>query len=83
MAIPVATVAPPDDALLGALLVKLFSDRQLSVGEDVVAYLLPRLERSFEAARRVVARLDRAALAGQRPITVPLARQVMASDAPS
>jgi DnaA regulatory inactivator Hda len=77
LAAPVAHLLPPDDALLSAVLVKLFADRQLQVGEDVVAYLLARLERSFEAAQRAVAALDRAALAAQRRITVPLAREVL------
>ena len=76
-AAPAAAVAGPDDALLGALLVKLFADRQLAVGEEVMAYALARMERSFDAARRLVAALDAAALAGRRNITVPLAREVL------
>jgi chromosomal replication initiation ATPase DnaA len=77
LAAPIAVLAAPDEALLAALLVKLFADRQLLVGEEVIAYLVTRLERSFEAAQRMVAALDRAGLAGRRPITVPLARSVL------
>ncbi len=77
LAAPVAALAPPDDALLAALLIKLFADRQLRVGEEVVAWLVPRLERSFAAAQHAVAALDQAALAQRRPITVPLARGVL------
>lgn len=69
----------PDDALLGALLVKLLSDRQLRVQPGVVAFLLPRLERSFAAVEAAVALLDRLALAEQRQITIPLARQALAT----
>jgi chromosomal replication initiation ATPase DnaA len=76
-AAPAVAVGLPDDALIGALLVKLFGDRQLRVGEDVIAFLLPRMERSFDAARRLVALLDAAALEGRRNITVPLARDIM------
>lgn len=76
-AAPAVAVGAPDDALLGALLVKLFADRQLVVGEEVLAYTLARMERSFDAARRLVAALDEAALAGRRNITVPLAREVL------
>jgi chromosomal replication initiation ATPase DnaA len=67
----------PDDALIEAVLVKLFADRQLSVGADVVNYLTARIERSFAAARRVVAAVDRAALAKRRQVTVPLVRGVL------
>ncbi len=77
LAAPSAAIGPPDDALLGAVLVKLFSDRQVQVSEDLVLWLLRRLERSFEAARDAVARLDKAAIAEKRPITVPLARTVL------
>jgi chromosomal replication initiation ATPase DnaA len=47
------------------------------VGEDVLAFLVARMERSAEAARRVVVALDRASLAARRPVTVSLARAVM------
>jgi len=76
-AAPTIAVAPPDDALLAALLAKLFGDRQLAVGQDVLRFLLPRMERSFEAARGLVAALDAAALRERRAITIPLARAVL------
>ncbi len=77
LALPDIAVLAPDDALIGAVLLKLFSDRQLTVGEDVVIFLLHHMERSFAAARRIVAALDRAALVAKRRITVPLAREVL------
>jgi len=76
-AAPMVAVAPPDDALLAALLVKLFADRQLMVAEEVVLFLLHQMERSFEAVRRLVAALDAAALREKRAITIPLARAVL------
>ena len=77
-ALPAVGVGMPDEALIAAVLVKLFADRQLRVGQDVIMFLVPRLERSFEAARQIVAAIDRAALAGGRPITIPLVRDVLA-----
>lgn len=76
-ALPVATIGAPDDALLGAVLVKLFADRQLAVGEGVVAFLLGRMERSLASARELVTAIDRMALAARRPITVPLAAEAL------
>lgn len=70
-------IGAPDDAVLAALLVKLFADRQLKVGEELISWLLGRMERSFAAAAAAVDALDRAALAGRRPVTVPLARAVL------
>lgn len=80
LAAPVASIGAPDDALLAALMVKLFADRQLVVGEDVVLYLVARLERSFAAVETAVAALDRAALAAHRRVTVALARTVLGAE---
>src|SRR5262249_34054991 len=80
LAAPAVAVEAPDDALLGAVLVKLFADRQLRISEDLIAYLLPRIERSFAAAQEIVAALDAAALAGQRAVTVRLARALLDKD---
>ncbi|HVI49960.1 MAG TPA: chromosomal replication initiator DnaA [Candidatus Sulfotelmatobacter sp.] len=76
-ALPVAAIGAPDDALLQALLLKLFSDRQLRVSPDILTYLLPRMERSFHAARVLVERIDSAALALKRPITIPFLRDLL------
>jgi len=77
VASPAVLLASPDEALIGALLVKLFADRQLRVSAELIGYLVTPMERSFQAARSLGDSLDAAALAAHRPITVPLARQVL------
>jgi chromosomal replication initiation ATPase DnaA len=67
----------PDDALLSAVLMKLFADRQLSPSPDTIPYLARRIERSFDAARETVETLDRAALAQGRAITRSLAARAL------
>jgi chromosomal replication initiation ATPase DnaA len=79
--LPVVTLAPPDDALLRAVLVKLFADRQLAVDEALVGYVATRIERTFQAARAVVARLDQAAIERKRPLTRALAAEVLREEA--
>jgi chromosomal replication initiation ATPase DnaA len=78
-AAPAVAIEAPDDTLLASLLAKLFADRQLQVGEDVIAYILPRMERSFWAAQHIVERADALALAEKRAISVPLVRTVLAA----
>ncbi len=73
----VATIDPPDDNLLAAVLAKLFADRQLAVDPDVIRYLTRRMTRDFAAAHDMVARLDALSLEHHRPITRPLAAQVL------
>lgn len=77
-AAPMAAIKPPDDMLLGSVLIKLFSDRQLPVGNEVITYILPRMERSFAAARDIVKAADQTALAARQRISVPLMRKVLA-----
>lgn len=77
LAAPAVAVGSPDDQLMAVVLTKLFSDRQLFVSQEVVQFLLPRLERSFAAMRDIAAAIDRKALAEKRPVTVPLVRELL------
>lgn len=76
-AVPSVEVSAPDDALLAAVLVKHFADRQIHVAPDVIDYLLKIIERSFATAAETASKLDRAALAEGRAITIPLVRRVL------
>jgi DnaA regulatory inactivator Hda len=73
----VAQIGSPDDALLAAVLVKQFSDRQLKVDGDVVAFVQLRIERSFAALGRFVEAADKLAMAEKKRITIPLVRRVL------
>jgi chromosomal replication initiation ATPase DnaA len=75
-ALPIVALEAPDDALLRAVIVKLFADRQLAVDESLVGYLATHIERSFAAARAAVAALDREALRRKRPVTRALAGEL-------
>lgn len=77
LAAPTAAIGPPDDALLAAVLGKLFADRQLRAEPGVIDYLARNMERSLETAGRVVAEIDREALAQRRGLSVALARAVL------
>ena len=74
---PVVEIGAPDDALIRDVLVKLFGDRQLIVDRSVVEYLALRIERSIDAARRIVDALDREALALGRAVTRPMAADIL------
>lgn len=80
-AVPVVELNAPDDALLRAVLVKLFADRQLAVDESLIGYLVTRIERSFAAARAAVEELDREALRLKRPVTRALAVELLQEQA--
>ncbi|SDZ11237.1 hypothetical protein SAMN05444004_10680 [Jannaschia faecimaris] len=72
-----AVISDPDDMLLSVVLLKLFADRQLQVKPALIGFLLPRMERSFIAARTMVEALDRESLARGVPVSQSLARTLL------
>ena len=81
-ALPLVTIAPPDEALLKAVLVKHFMDRQLVVEPHVIGHIALHMERSMEAAATIVAEIDRAAMASHRKVTRALAAEILARRQP-
>ncbi len=75
--IPVAMLGPPDDALLRGVLVKLFADRQIVIGETVISYLMARMPRALAAARLLVDEIDRRALEEKAEITRTFVARLM------
>lgn len=78
-AAPAVAIREPDDVLLGSILVKMFNDRQIRVGHDVVNYIVLHMERSFEAARKIVEAADRRAMIEKRAVSVPLVKEIILS----
>ena len=76
-ATPQVEIGPPDDILLGELVLKLLGDRGIAAPPDLADYLVPRIERSYVAVLAIVDILDQAMLAHHRRMTIPLARQVL------
>lgn len=76
-ALRVAEIGEPDDALLLAVLQKFFRERSITPVEDVLTYLVKRIERSVLQARAIADQLDREMDARQRPLTKALARSVL------
>ena len=76
-ATPQIAINPPDDQLIGDLIVKLLGDRGIAVPPELPAFLVPRIERSHVAVQQVVEALDRAALSHHRRMTVAMAKRAL------
>ena len=76
-ALPAVAISDPDDALIAGIMDKLFRDRQVVVAEEVLAFLVGRMERSVSAARALGESFEALSLAEGRRITVPLARRAL------
>ncbi|MFA9199809.1 MAG: hypothetical protein ACEQR8_01295 [Cypionkella sp.] len=71
------TIGVPDDAMLEALIEAHAEALGLALGEGVLTYLGPRLERSFAAAEAVVAAIDRLTLERKAAPTLGIARDAL------
>lgn len=76
-ALPYVAIDNPDEALLKAVLVKQFADRQLMVDPHVVNYIALRMEQSMQAAADIVEAIDEASMSLQRKVTRSLAAEVL------
>lgn len=74
---PTVELREPDDALVRAILVKLFLERQIVIDTSVVEFLAARIERSVASAKAMVEALDREGLERGRRITRPLASELL------
>ncbi|MBU1272278.1 MAG: chromosomal replication initiator DnaA [Alphaproteobacteria bacterium] len=72
-AVRTVAVEAPDDRVLSAILRARFAERSIAPTDEVIAYLVRRLDRSADTAATAVERLD----ALHRPVTRALARQVL------
>jgi hypothetical protein len=79
-ATPVVAFGNPDEDLIAQLIAQLLERRGIAATPELIAYLAPRVERSHHAVIALVDRLDAASLSRRRPVTVPLAREILAVD---
>lgn len=76
-ALPVVRIEAPDEMLLRTVMAKQFGDRQIDVQPNLIEYILPRMERSFEGVGELVELLDRSALESGRRITRQFAGEIL------
>lgn len=76
-AVPVTEIGVPDEALLRTVMLKHFTDRQLSIDPKVLEFMAVRIDRSLEAAADAVEAVDRAALRSRRKISRQLVAETL------
>ena len=62
-------IEAPDDAMAGELLLALAEQRDLPLGPEAAAYLVPRSPRSYAGLERLVCEIDRLSLERMAPAT--------------
>lgn len=75
--IPSIEIKEPDDELLQALIVKLFTDRQIIISQEVLNYIIANMQRSYAYARKLVEEIDNISLARKRAISIPIVKEAL------
>lgn len=77
LALPQVAIHEPDEELLRVFLYKCFSDRQLRVNEEIIKYILKRMERSFVSAIKLVEHIENESFISKREITIPFLKSLI------
>jgi hypothetical protein len=73
----IARLAPPDEAMVEAMIAQGLAQSGTAFGADVPRYLAPRLARCYQTVESVVAALNLDSVSSSRKISLPRARQVL------
>ena len=71
-------VGAPDDDLAAGLITEHATRRGLGFNDQVLAYLLPRIERSHAGIESLIETIDRLSLERKAPVTISLVRDALA-----
>jgi len=75
--VPIHGIDEPDDSLLSALIIKIAADHRLKIPEELISYMISRVERSFDAVTRLVSLIDRISLSSHGRVTLAIVRQAL------
>lgn len=75
--IPAVEIKEPDSDLLSAVIVKLFSDRQVNVSPDIVNYIINNAQRSFAYIKKLISEIDNISISKKRAISIPIIKEAI------
>ena len=77
--IPTVEILQPDDAMLTALIAKLFNDRQIIISQDILDYILKHTERSFDFVARLIEEIDDISWTYGRTVSIPIVKDALSN----
>ena len=70
-------IKKPDDKLMFALIFKSLSDRQISLDQKLISYIIKRIERSYGEINDFIYKIDELSLKKKKSIDLKLIKQVL------
>ena len=75
--VPTAEILKPDDEMLTALIAKLFNDRQITISQEILDYILNYAERSFDYIAKLVEEIDEISWIYGRAVSIPIVKEAI------
>ena len=72
-----AKIEKPDDELMFALILKSFSDKQISVDKKVIDFIIKRIDRSYSKIFEFIYKIDELSLKKKRPINLKTIKELL------
>ena len=72
-----AEIKNPDDDLIFALILKFFSDKQITIEKKVVEYIVKRIHRSYSKIFEFIYKVDEISLKKKKPIDIKTVKNLM------
>ena len=72
-----AEIAKPDDELIFALILKNFSDRQITLDKKLIDYIVKRIDRSYSKIKEFIYKVDEMSLKQKKPINLKTIKELL------
>jgi chromosomal replication initiation ATPase DnaA len=72
-----AVIEKPDDELMFALILKNFSDRQITIDKKLIDFIIKRIDRSYSKIFEFIYKIDEFSLKKKKPIDFKTIKEVL------
>ena len=70
-------IGKPDDELMFALILKIFSDRQIAIDKKLIDFIIKRIDRSYSKIFDFIYKVDELSLKKKKPIDLKIIKEVL------
>ena len=72
-----AKIENPDDDLMFAIIVKSFSDKQITVDKKLINFIIKRIDRSYGKISDFIYKIDELSLKKKKPINIKTIKEIL------
>ena len=72
-----AKIENPDDDLVFAIILKIFSDKQITVDKKLINFIIKRIDRSYGKISDFIYKIDELSLKKKKPINIKTIKEIL------